>query len=43
MAAITLVSLVFLPETHRRDINDVHDADPETTPATTDLAGSAAR
>jgi len=24
MAAITLVSLVFLPETHRRDIDDVH-------------------
>ena len=43
MAAITLVSLAFLPETHRRDINDVHGTDRETTPSTADLAGSAAR
>ncbi|MHA6630998.1 MFS transporter [Pseudonocardia sichuanensis] len=30
MAAITLVSLVFLPETHRRDIDDARAAQPAT-------------
>jgi hypothetical protein len=42
MAVITLVSLYFLPETHQRDINDVHLTSPDGKLASHDLSATPA-
>jgi hypothetical protein len=42
MALITLVSLVFLPETHKRDINDVVATAAADSRGADDLAASPA-
>jgi len=43
MALITLVSLYFLPETHERDINDVHLTSPGGKLASHDLSATQAK